>query len=37
MTAFDGRRLIVSFLTGDLATLEGGQYQLTVVGTIFEN
>jgi hypothetical protein len=29
--------LNVSFLTGNLATLKGGQYQMTVVGTISEN
>ncbi|MCA9060830.1 MAG: hypothetical protein KDA85_20095, partial [Planctomycetaceae bacterium] len=29
--------LDVTFLTGDLATLKGGDYELTVVGTISEN
>ncbi|MCA9062822.1 MAG: hypothetical protein KDA96_07180 [Planctomycetaceae bacterium] len=29
--------LDVTFLTGDLATLKGGDYRLTVVGTISEN
>ena len=29
--------LEVEFVTGDLATLKGGDYQLTVTGTISEN
>ena len=29
--------LDVTFLTGDLATLRGGDYQLTVIGTISQN